>query len=156
MSKQIGNEKRNAFLDEYNHNLKEKVSQHEIDAKSFIPKQYQLLRQAGFGPTTAGDRLSMDLSEIWSDRTIRRYKPIESRHLEKQRKDTSKPYYEAAQVLEEMSHDAGVDYDLDLENKMNESNKHVSETLPPITRNCPSCNTVIAISSEGYHLSIYK
>lgn len=156
MSKQLeGQEKRNSFLDEYNHNLREKVTQHEMEAKSFIPKQYLLLRQAGFGPTTAGDRLAMDLSEIWSDRTIRRYKPIEARHLEKSHpKDTSKPFYQRSEPDEEEEDDE--DDEHYYEEKMKESNKHVSETLPPITRNCPACNTVIAITSEGYQLSVYR
>lgn len=158
MSEQVEEQTRNPHLDEYNINLKKKIAEHEIAAKSFIPQQYHLLRAAGFSATAAGDRLTLDLSEIWSERTIRRYKPIEARHLEKshEKKDTSKPYYEQDTTTREQVEDYDGEDGEDLAKKLEESDKHVSETLPPITRKCPACNAVIAISDQGYELSIYK
>jgi len=156
---------RNPYLDEYNTKLKTWIQKHELEAKRFVPEMYELLRAAGFKPVAAGDRLTTDLSFIWSERTIQRYKPIQSRHLEKVRqprdkdKDTSEPYYEAREVLDDLNEKAGTDYYDEgaeyLRNRLDQCDANVTDINEiPTFRNCPMCHAMIVIIKD--HLELRK
>ena len=160
---------RNPYLDEYNTKLKTWIQKHELEAKRFVPEMYELLRAAGFKPVAAGDRLTTDLSFIWSERTIQRYKPIQSRHLEKVRqpkeKDTSKPYYEEeeehAYVMGSAGHKEG-DFEPDLSveaeylrNRLDQCDANPTDfNEMPTFRNCPMCHAMIVIIKD--HLELRK
>jgi hypothetical protein len=153
-------EPRNSYLDTYNYNHEFEVKFHRSRASVFIPEQYELLIKAGFKPIDAGNRLRSDLNEIWCEKTIREYLPKSARHQEKVRHSTSQPFYEQlvpgeGEAIIPFNKDTmSIETDAEFEAKMAESEKHVSEKVPPVTRRCPGCDCIIEIG-KNYSLSLF-